>query len=56
MTRAELLNNVTHKPMTMGCCEECKRKSKKDCEPNPLNCVDFCIFNKSDLEKLREHK
>lgn len=52
MTRQELLNNVTHKPMTMGCCEECKGKQKKDCYPNPLDCTDFLIVNGRDLDKI----
>lgn len=51
MKKSELLQQVEHKPGAMGCCDECKGK-KKDCEPNPLNCIDFCIFNHNKLKEL----
>lgn len=51
MKKSELLQQVEHKPGTMGCCDECRGK-KKDCEQNPLNCIDFCIFNHNKLKEL----
>lgn len=51
MKKGELLAIVEHKPNTMGCCQECKGK-KKDCEPNPLNCMDFCIWNMDKIKEL----
>lgn len=50
MKKSDLLQVVKYKPLSMECCKECNNK-KKDCEPNPLNCIDFCIFN---YEKLKE--
>ena len=51
MKKSELLAMVEHKPLTMGCCKECKG-ARKDCESNPLNCIDFCIFNQDKLKEL----
>ena len=51
MKKSELLATVEYKPLTMGCCKECKG-ARKDCEPNPLNCIDFCIFNQDKLKEL----
>lgn len=52
MKKSELLKMVKYKPLSMGCCKECSNKKKKDCDPNPLNCIDFCIFNNDKLKEL----
>jgi len=44
------LSEFPIQPKTMGCCKECKGK-KKDCEPNPMNCTDFYIWNKEFIDK-----
>jgi hypothetical protein len=54
MKASELIERCKYKPKQMGCCEECKGKSKKDCEPNPLNCVDFYIFNLPTIEQIKK--
>ena len=51
MKKSELLNAVENKPREIECCKECKQ-SRKDCEPNPLNCIDFCIANRNKLIEL----
>jgi hypothetical protein len=49
------LKEFPYKPGTMGCCKECNGKEKKDCEPNPMKCEDFCIWNNDFIrEKLSE--
>jgi hypothetical protein len=45
------LSEFPYKPKQMGCCQECKNISKKDCEPNPMNCIDFRIFNSEFIEQ-----
>lgn len=42
-------------PGTLLCCRECNGLAKKDCQPNPMNCVDFYMGNKEFIEnKIRE--
>ena len=52
------IKEFPHKPKRLPCCVECAKKPKKDCEPNPLNCADFYIFNKDfiDLKLAEESK
>lgn len=52
MTKSELLNALEHKPLKMECCKECIKKVKKDCEPNPLNCIDIQIMNREVINEL----
>ena len=52
MKSSELIAQCKNKPMRMPMCRECMGKSKKDCQPNPLNCVDFCICNHEKLKEL----
>jgi hypothetical protein len=48
------LSEFPHQPKSMECCKECSGR-KKDCEPNPMNCTDFYIFNKNFIDtKLNE--
>ena len=56
MKKSELLNRVEHKPHLMGCCTECSKipLNQRDCEPNPLKCVDFCIANHEVLTRIKE--
>jgi hypothetical protein len=39
------LKEFPYQPKQLPCCTECAKKPKKDCEPNPMNCKDFYIFN-----------
>lgn len=52
MKASELVEQCEHKPFKMAVCKECNGKSNKDCQPNPLNCVDFCIYNYKKLKEL----
>lgn len=45
------INEFPIKPQTMECCRECRNVSKKDCTPNPMNCIDFYIHNKEFIDK-----
>lgn len=53
MTRSELIDLVPNKPYRMLCCRECILKPKRDCDDNPLNCIDFYIWNKDVIDKLK---
>lgn len=53
MTATELIAQCEYKPLRIPCCRECMGKSKKDCQPNPLNCVDFYLLNHVKIEELR---
>lgn len=52
MKASELIEQCENKPMRMPMCRECISKPKKDCQPNPLNCIDFCICNHEKLKEL----
>ena len=52
MKASELIAQCENKPMRMPMCRECIGKSQKDCQPNPLNCIDFCICNHEKLKEL----
>jgi hypothetical protein len=47
------LSEFPHQPKQLPCCGECKGK-KKDCEPNPMNCIDFFIQNSDFIKKKEE--
>lgn len=51
MTRSELIKQLDFKPGMMPMCRECDGK-KKDCEPNPLDCIDIVIQNSAVLKRL----
>ena len=51
MKASELIAQCEHKPLQMECCRDCKG-TQKDCKPNPLNWIDFCIANNKKLKQL----
>lgn len=44
------IKEFPHQPKQLPCCSECAKKPKKDCEPNPMNCADFYIWNKDFID------
>lgn len=45
------LKDFPYQPKQLPCCKECDGK-KKDCEPNPMNCTDFYIYNKNFIDNI----
>lgn len=48
------LSEFPFQPKKMECCKECVRYKKKDCEPNHMNCIDFCIANNEFIAKKQK--
>ena len=46
------IEKFPYQPNQMGCCKECAGKTKKDCEPNPKNCIDFLIMNYDFIKEI----
>ncbi len=49
------IGKFPYQPKQMGCCQECKNKIKKDCEPNPKNCIDFLIMNYNFIKEIESN-
>jgi hypothetical protein len=50
------IKEFPHQPKQLPCCSECVKKLRKDCEPNPMNCTDFYIWNKDFIDSRLETK
>ena len=54
MTIKEFIKKCEYKPLRIPVCRECIGKKHKDCETNPLKCIDFYILNKNVIDDLRD--
>jgi len=45
------LSEFPNQPGAMACCKECQGKTRKDCQPEPMNCPDFFIQNKTFMDR-----
>ena len=48
------LSEFPVQPKQMECCRECSGRKKKDCEPNPMECIDFCIANNEFIARKQK--